>query len=93
MDGKDHIIDRDFDVVYFPDQLSWINHNFSDNVKEYNIEDSSLQELSMLSSVIHNRGSITRQAFGIPYNTKGLEPINQYINVQIQTHLFPAILH
>ncbi len=81
MDGKDHIIDRDFDVVYFPDQLSWINHNFSDNVKEYNIEDSSLQELSMLSSVIHNRGSITRQAFGIPYNTKGLEPINQYINV------------
>lgn len=85
MNGKDHIIDRDFDVVYFPDQLSWINHNFSDSVKNYNIEDISSKELSMLSSIIHNRGSIARQAFGIPFNTKGLEPIKQYIDADYDT--------
>ena len=81
MNGKDHIADRAFDVIYFPDQLSWINHNFSDSIKQYDLEAISLEELSMLASVIHNRGSISRQAFGIPYNTKGLEPVNQYINV------------
>ncbi len=80
MNGRDHVIDRDFDVVYFPDQLSWINHNFSDSLKNYDIKDISAKELSMLSSVIHNRGSISRQAFGVPYNTKGLEPIKQYIS-------------
>lgn len=79
LNGKDSSVGRGFDVVYFPDQLSWVNYDFSEIMGMYSEagrDETAVQ--MMLASAKHNRGSVDAQAFGIPYATKS--KAGEYVN-------------
>ena len=78
LSGTGHLPDRDFDIFFFPDSLSWVNHESAQAVARYQVTDP--REAFMLSSAIHNRGSVNRQAWGLPYTADGLIRTADFVN-------------
>ena len=59
--------ERDWDALYFPDNLAWINFDASVALRQYGTYDVTSEELVGISVAKHARGSFEKQSFGIPY--------------------------
>lgn len=68
-------LSRGFDMWFFPDCLSWVNHDFSSTAKSFNLDtDTDGRLLAMYASAKHNRGSFYKQAWGVPYTASSSMP-------------------